>query len=504
MPEDAADSLTVLPVMFETETFGQEAAKKKKPWFCFPCWTEDDKDLTTWSLSDAERGKARQCLEQARQAGQAGEGHRPCMCFIRQDILTGKWAHFQLGTGNEKKPRQTESKSKQVAMRPIHEEPEQLDGCPFCACHVPEAADVLRFEKIQGEAETGGTETILLANFWKYDAYETVTTGHQLKTDWSRANGRPWQVRIVRNIFPSMSVPREYYFDGCDDGFLDDRGGNMINPRVGHPLYLQVPGVGFNDVVIETPLHNMCAALEQEECIGLTLRAIVIRGRELLANPLVGYVTVFKQHKCGSIVHAHWQIITTPFVPSSVDVQLIRAARLQQRFGLCVGCQVLVSAPTGSDLASERLVLETAHFVVSAPFACRERWRLYLAPKRHSPDFFQISVMELEDLAHVLKRVLQMYYFKLNDCPFNIAVWTRPSVETHRDSWFGSFRPGHRAESSYNYFHWYIGFYPRGKAVPQGFKNATDIAPMKTLPEDDAAIMRQWLTELAEESSPSS
>lgn len=30
--------------------------------------------------------------------------------------------------------------------RPIHEEPEQLDGCPFCASHVPEAADVLRFE----------------------------------------------------------------------------------------------------------------------------------------------------------------------------------------------------------------------------------------------------------------------------------------------------------------------------------------------------------------------
>lgn len=144
-------------------------------------------------------------------------------------------------------------------------------------------------------------------------------------------------------------------------------------------------------------------------CIALALRAIVIRGQQLLSNPLVGYVTaprlegcsfnstnppgemssqtwamswkdtleitrviplqkesssvsagllstftrnyhrlraqplssihvlvmaphrqgvrglfskpeVFKQHKCGSIVHAHWQIITTPFVPSSVDV----------------------------------------------------------------------------------------------------------------------------------------------------------------------------------------
>ena len=31
----------------------------------------------------------------------------------------------------------------------------------------------------------------------------------------------------------------------------------------------------------------------------------------------------------------------------ATEVQLIRAARLKQRFGLCVGCQVLVSAPTG-------------------------------------------------------------------------------------------------------------------------------------------------------------
>ena len=35
-----------------------------------------------------------------------------------------------------------------------------------------------------------------------------------------------------------------------------------------HGHYTQVPGVGFNDVVIETPLHNMCAALEQEESLG--------------------------------------------------------------------------------------------------------------------------------------------------------------------------------------------------------------------------------------------
>lgn len=41
-----------------------------------------------------------------------------CRGPVWEDILTGKWAHFQLGTGNEKKPRQTESKSKQIPMRP--------------------------------------------------------------------------------------------------------------------------------------------------------------------------------------------------------------------------------------------------------------------------------------------------------------------------------------------------------------------------------------------------
>ena len=87
-----------------------------------------------------------------------------------------------------------------------------------------------------------------------------------------------------------MSVPREFYDDDYEGGFLEDRAGNMINPAVEHPLYLQahnlskmcacskqmfkrcctgkVPGVGFNDVVIETPRHNMCAALEREELLG--------------------------------------------------------------------------------------------------------------------------------------------------------------------------------------------------------------------------------------------
>ena len=75
--------LPVIPIMLETESF---SPREKQSWSsswtqCFAgCWKEE-KDLANWSLSDAERVKARECLEQARQTS---EGHRPSMCFIRQ------------------------------------------------------------------------------------------------------------------------------------------------------------------------------------------------------------------------------------------------------------------------------------------------------------------------------------------------------------------------------------------------------------------------------------
>eukprot|EP00418_Pyrodinium_bahamense_P028658 CAMPEP_0179137932 /NCGR_PEP_ID=MMETSP0796-20121207/65836_1 /TAXON_ID=73915 /ORGANISM="Pyrodinium bahamense, Strain pbaha01" /LENGTH=300 /DNA_ID=CAMNT_0020837161 /DNA_START=21 /DNA_END=923 /DNA_ORIENTATION=+ len=299
-----------------------------------------------------------------------------------------------------------------------------------------------------------------------------------------------------------MSVPRERYPDGHEGGFLEDQGGGMINPQVDHPWYQQLPGFGFNDVVVETPLHNVCIALSEETHVALALQAVVLRGKELMSEQGVRYVTVFKQHKCGSLMHAHWQIITTPFVPSSVEAQLIRAARLQGRFGMCVACRVLVGAPLDTGLSRERLVCASDHFVVSVPYACRERFRLYLAPRRHCPDFFDITNEELRDLAGMLKRVLKLYYWKLNDPPFNLALWTRPTrpdAARPRTRWQSRCclpSWGAAADSRDAHFHWYIGLYPRGKGVPQGFKNATDIAPMRTLPEDDAALMREWLQEL--------
>ena len=44
--------------------------------------------------------------------------------------------------------------------------------------------------------------------------------------------------------------------------------------------------MGFNDVVIETPLHNMCAALEQEERPGYQSMQIgLISSNQIVSEP---------------------------------------------------------------------------------------------------------------------------------------------------------------------------------------------------------------------------
>jgi len=351
--------------------------------------------------TEDERAAARKCLQLMREAGKSRQPIR----FSRQDALTGKWVHYNIGSGQQLKPREV-FRAPEVPRLRIGDEEPHSSTCPFCS--PSEAGDILRFE---------GKE-------------------RRLVTDWSVAgvNGVPWQLRVVRNLYPTMSVPRECYAkDGYSGGFVTDHG-NEINPNTTHPWYKQVSSVGMNEVIIETPLHNMCIPIESVENIALTLHAVVLRGKAIWSIEGVKYITVFKQHKCGSLVHAHTQIITTPFVPGPVKLRLQRAKEFHKQYACCPGCQILVSGPLGTDLARERLVVASDWFVATVPFASRSQYRVYIAPRRHSPNFFGITDEEIADLANVLRQVLRVYYHFLNDCPYNLAIWTCPVTDADNPS----------------------------------------------------------------------
>lgn len=445
-----------------------------------------------------------------------GSGFR----FTRRDVLTGKWVLYSKGgfPSGTKKPHQDMA-------GPVGEHDPVLIGCPFCkavpdssepSCRgvaADEVADVLRFvvvadasvaapgagpepaarAYISGAADVAGAD--------KHDEGTATATcdallatqGLARAAQWTHAgeHGQRWKLRVARNLYPCLSLPREYYRDGGPSdhtfGFVEDMG-TRINPNPKHPWYLQATAEGYMEVFIEGPRHNECFANTPPEFARRVVLALRTRGRALRAKPNVKAITMFKQHKCGSLLHAHSQLITTVFTPSFIASMGRRAVLFRQHYGQCPVCATLVNGPSKGAVARHRLVFKTKHFVVSVPFAARDNHRLTVAPINCGPDFLEMSDAEVVDLGVVLRRAARLYYHKLDDVPFNLAVFSAP-VRLDDDRERTLFAKGT--------FHWHVGLYPRPKdSSPAGFSLATDIATQNVLPEEDAAQLRAWDEEL--------
>merc|ERR1719240_886732 len=107
------------------------------------------------------------------------------------------------------------------------------------------------------------------------------------------ASKQAWMLRVVRNIYPVISVPKEYYEqDGNTKGFVDDLS-HEINPNLDHPWYQQIAAVGHTEVIVEGPKHNKCIALQSEEDVSLLIRAFIERGQKLRDEACVKHISYF-------------------------------------------------------------------------------------------------------------------------------------------------------------------------------------------------------------------
>ena len=84
----------------------------------------------------------------------------------------------------------------------------------------------------------------------------------------------------------------------------------------------------------------------------------------------------------------------------------------------CIYCDVLHQELTDR----KRLVAENDDFVALAPFASRSPFELIVFPKFHSSAFSRISSTEIENLARLLRDVLQRLDKALTGPPFNLAL----------------------------------------------------------------------------------
>ncbi|MFQ5852172.1 MAG: galactose-1-phosphate uridylyltransferase [Candidatus Binatia bacterium] len=262
-----------------------------------------------------------------------------------------------------------------------------------------------------------------------------------------------WSVRVVPNKFAAL-VP------GRTSGQM----------RVSN-IFQEMEGVGFHEVIIETPEHDKTLALMQEERVLDVLKAYKQRYESLRQESRVKLILIFKNHgeTAGtSLEHPHSQLVAAPVVPEGMRQRYEVATAYFDDTGRCIHCDLVEDEIE----LKERIVLETDRFIVFHPFASRFPFETWIAPKRHQPSFANIPDKDLKELAQVLKSILLGLFTALENPDYNYVIHSAP-VEDEQKS----------------YYLWHIQIIPRLTKIA-GFELGSGMSINTVLPEETAKFIR--------------
>ena len=234
-------------------------------------------------------------------------------------------------------------------------------------------------------------------------------------------------------------------------------------------------GVGAHEVIIESPKHVLSMAQIGEENIREVLWVYRDRLVDLKRDPRLVHGMLFKNVGAAagaSLEHTHSQLIVTPIVPISVWEEMTGALEFFNYRGRCIYCDMV-----HQEIANEkRIVLDTTHFTAFCPFASRFPFETWIIPKQHSSHFENIPKPGVDDLASVLRQVLNQLEVALDCPPYNYIIHTAPF--------------DHQEQLHY---HWHIEIIPRLTKVA-GFEWGTGFYINSVPPEDAAAFLREVQT----------
>jgi UDPglucose--hexose-1-phosphate uridylyltransferase len=264
-----------------------------------------------------------------------------------------------------------------------------------------------------------------------------------------------WLLRDIPNLFPAFNPPST---PADAAGFLKS---SNFDYAVGH-----------HEVLIESDIHNNHPADADLPQVVRVVEAYRDRLADLRAHPYVQYVQVFRNHGLeagASLSHAHSQIIATPFVPRIPKEEHAASKVYFEEHGTCVFCDTI-----RQETHSPRLIAENVHFAVFAPYASVHPMEFWIAPKRHSPTFLNLSQEEMEAFATTLRSTLKALKSLVNDPPYNYGIHLALQKEAE------------------NYYHWHLEVYP-SLAIWAGFEKTTGMYINTVTPETAAESLRNAL-----------
>ncbi|MFC1663115.1 DUF4931 domain-containing protein [Patescibacteria group bacterium] len=198
---------------------------------------------------------------------------------------------------------------------------------------------------------------------------------------------KKWSIKVIKNKYPIVSLD---------------------NPRA----------YGQQEVVIETPQHDIELAELDVEHISKLLGAYAERIKQLSKNKKFQYILVFKNNggRAGATIdHAHTQIFASDMVPPHVLLKLTRAQEFRIRYGRSYYDDLIERERKGP-----RLIMEDEHFIALAPYASIYNYEAWILAKRNIDNITELNGHERTSLAGQLKKLL--YRLDEIELPYNFYM----------------------------------------------------------------------------------
>ena len=269
-----------------------------------------------------------------------------------------------------------------------------------------------------------------------------------------------WQTRVIPRINPIFQI----------EGDLGRRGVGM---------YDKMNSIGANEIIIESPQHNI-----PPDDTGIAQMINVIttyknRISELEKDPRLRYTLIYKD--CGKTAgelfhHPHSQVIATPVIPKGIKEELDGAKAYYYYKERCIFCDIM----NDEMRTGERVIMETKNFIGFIPFAPRSPFEYWIMPRRHTCAFQDICDEELEDLSLILMTTINKMKTLFKNPPYNYVLHTSPNRMPRKDHW-------HTLGDD---FHWHMEVIPH-LATRSGFELDSEFYILTTSPEDAAKYLKE-------------
>lgn len=254
-----------------------------------------------------------------------------------------------------------------------------------------------------------------------------------------------WTLRVVPNLFPA--------FEGD---------GNLTVRNLG-PVHTMADASGIHEVFVITPEHTSGVGTFTDKVIRNVMTALRRRFEEHARTPNVRYTQAFINHgrEAGaSLSHPHGQILGLPFVPG----EILEEERAFERFkGGCILCATI----DAERVDNKRVVLESEHAVVVAPYWSGSPYELLIIPESHDAHLTDSTDDVLTAIGIAVRDSIRMLNNTLGDVAYNLVFHTAPS---------------HHAGN----FHWHVHLWPK-LTTTAGFEKGTGVL-INIVPPEDAAF----------------